>query len=181
MIHALDLRVEEIGPLLLAAVEGLVCAGQQVQEALLQLLCWPVGAVLRYVLDDLELWDGPVDVVAHPVVLVPDEHLYLLGQPVVLAPDLEVEDIGLLPALGASALFAFISAWNEFFFALVLMKSQELITLPVDLARFTGMEGQARMGPLAAASIISTIPSLVLFAFLQKSFSEGLLSGAVKE
>ena len=87
----------------------------------------------------------------------------------------------LLPALGASALFAFISAWNEFFFALVLMKSQELITLPVDLARFTGMEGQARMGPLAAASIISTIPSLVLFAFLQKSFSEGLLSGAVKE
>lgn len=87
----------------------------------------------------------------------------------------------LLPALGASALFAFISAWNEFFFALVLMKSQELITLPVDLARFTGMEGQARMGPLAAASIISTIPSLVLFAFLQKSFSEGLLAGAVKE
>ena len=87
----------------------------------------------------------------------------------------------LLPALGASALFAFISAWNEFFFALVLMKSQDLITLPVDLARFTGMEGQARIGPLAAASIISTIPSMVLFAFLQKTFSEGLLTGAVKE
>lgn len=87
----------------------------------------------------------------------------------------------LLPAIGASALFTFISAWNEFFFALVLMKSQELITLPVDLARFTGMEGQARLGPLAAASIISTIPSLVLFGFLQKFFSEGLLAGAVKE
>lgn len=87
----------------------------------------------------------------------------------------------LLPALGASALFTFISAWNEFFFALILMKSQSLITLPVDLARFTGMEGQARLGPLAAASIISTIPSLVLFSFLQKYFSGGLLAGAVKE
>jgi len=87
----------------------------------------------------------------------------------------------LLPALGATALFSFISAWNEFFFALVLMKSQDLITLPVDLARFTGMEGQARMGPLAAASILSTIPSLILFGFIQKWFAEGLLSGAVKE
>jgi len=87
----------------------------------------------------------------------------------------------LLPALGATALFSFISAWNEFFFALVLMKSQDLITLPVDLARFTGMEGQARMGPLAAASVLSIIPSLILFGFLQKWFAEGLLTGAVKE
>lgn len=87
----------------------------------------------------------------------------------------------LLPAVGASALFAFISAWNEFFFALVLMKSQDLITLPVDLARYTGMEGQAQTGLLAAASVIATIPSLILFAFLQKFFSGGLILGAVKE
>lgn len=86
----------------------------------------------------------------------------------------------LLPALGASALFAFISAWNEFFFALVLLKNQELITLPVDLARFTGMEGQARTGPLAAASFVATIPSLLLFGFLQKWFSSGLTAGALK-
>lgn len=87
----------------------------------------------------------------------------------------------LLPGIAASGLFAFITAWNEFFFALVLMKSQNLITLPVDLARFTGMEGQARTGPLAAASIIATIPSLLIFAILQKWFTSGLVSGAVKE
>jgi multiple sugar transport system permease protein len=86
----------------------------------------------------------------------------------------------LLPALGASALFAFISAWNEFFFALVLLKSPDLITLPVELATFTGMEGQARTGPLAAASFIAMVPSLLLFAVLQKAFTSGLVMGAIK-
>lgn len=86
----------------------------------------------------------------------------------------------LLPAIGASALFAFVSAWNEFFFALVLMKSPVLSTLQVELARYTGMEGQARTGPLAAASVIATIPSIVLFIFMRKWFTAGLVSGALK-
>jgi multiple sugar transport system permease protein len=86
----------------------------------------------------------------------------------------------LLPAIGASVLFAFVSAWNEFFFALVLMKSPDLMTLQVELARFTGMEGQARTGPLAAASVLATVPSVLLFGFLQKWFSSGLVAGAVK-
>ncbi|MFA6467416.1 MAG: carbohydrate ABC transporter permease [Bacteroidota bacterium] len=86
----------------------------------------------------------------------------------------------LLPAIGASALFAFISAWNEFFFALVLMKSPTLATLQVELARYTGMEGQARTGPLAAASVIATIPSMILFIALRKWFTTGLVSGALK-
>ncbi len=86
----------------------------------------------------------------------------------------------LLPAIGASALFAFISAWNEFFFALVLLKSPETITLPVELARLTGIEGQARTGPLAAASIIATVPSIVLFSLMRKWFSGGLLAGSIK-
>ncbi|MFA5803460.1 MAG: carbohydrate ABC transporter permease [Melioribacteraceae bacterium] len=86
----------------------------------------------------------------------------------------------LLPAIGASALFAFISAWNEFFFALVLMKSPALATLQVELARYTGMEGQARTGPLAAASVIATLPSIVLFIFMRKWLTKGLVSGALK-
>ena len=86
----------------------------------------------------------------------------------------------LLPAIGASAIFAFISAWNEFFFALVLMKTPALGTLPVELARYTGMEGQARTGPLAAASFIATVPSLLLFAVMRKWFSGGLLAGSIK-
>jgi len=86
----------------------------------------------------------------------------------------------LLPAIGASVMFAFITAWNEFFFALVLLKSPDLSTLPVELARFTGIEGQARTGPLAAASFMATIPSIILFAVLRKWFTSGTLQGAVK-
>lgn len=86
----------------------------------------------------------------------------------------------LMPAVGAAMLFAFISAWNEFFFALVLMKSPSAVTLQVELARFTGMEGQARTGPLAAASVIATIPSVILFGVIQRWFASGLLAGAMK-
>ena len=86
----------------------------------------------------------------------------------------------LLPAIGASALFSFISAWNEFFFALVLLKSPALGTLQVELARYTGMEGQARTGPLAAASVIATIPSMLLFIFMRTWLTTGLVSGALK-
>jgi len=86
----------------------------------------------------------------------------------------------ILPAIGATAIFAFIISWNEFLFALVLMKNPENVTLPVQLARFTGMEGQARIGLLAAASCLATIPSLILFGSVRKWFKSGQLSGSVK-
>lgn len=86
----------------------------------------------------------------------------------------------LAPGIVATTLFAFISAWNEFFFALVLLKRPELATLPVALARFVGIEGVARLGPLAAGSLLATIPSLILFGFLQRKLSSGQLAGAVK-
>jgi multiple sugar transport system permease protein len=86
----------------------------------------------------------------------------------------------LLPAIAASAIFTFISIWNEFFFALVLMKTPVLGTLPVELARYTGMEGIARTGPLAASSFIATVPSLILFGIMRKWFSGGLLTGSLK-
>ena len=86
----------------------------------------------------------------------------------------------LMPGLVATSLFTFISSWNEFFFALVLIQSPELQTLPLTLARFVGAEGQVQLGQLAAGSLLATIPSLVFFAVIQKRLTSGLLSGAVK-
>ena len=86
----------------------------------------------------------------------------------------------LAPGLVATSLFTFISSWNEFFFALVLIQEEDLETLPLTLANFKGAEGQVALGPLAAASLMATIPSLVFFAFIQRRLTSGLLSGAVK-
>lgn len=86
----------------------------------------------------------------------------------------------LAPGLVATAMFTFVSAWNEFFLALVLVQSPELYTLPIALRSFLGAEGQTQLGPLAAGAILATIPSLVIFGILQKRLTGGSLAGAVK-
>ncbi|MER8219257.1 carbohydrate ABC transporter permease [Streptomyces sp. NPDC094143] len=86
----------------------------------------------------------------------------------------------LAPGIAATGLFAFITAWNEFFFALVLLKTPEKQTLPVVLTHFIGAEGVADLGPLAAAAFLATLPSLVVFALIQRRITGSLLTGAVK-
>ncbi|MBJ6640946.1 carbohydrate ABC transporter permease [Streptomyces sp. DHE7-1] len=86
----------------------------------------------------------------------------------------------LAPGIAATALFAFVTAWNEFFFALVLLKSPGRQTLPVVLTHFIGAEGVADLGPLAAAAFLATLPSLFVFALIQRRITGGLLEGAVK-
>jgi multiple sugar transport system permease protein len=86
----------------------------------------------------------------------------------------------LLPGIVVTSLFAFIQASNEFFFALVLLQTPDKATLPLRLAQFVGIEGIVRLGPLAASTLLATIPSLVLFVIIQRWLTRGLLSGAVK-
>jgi multiple sugar transport system permease protein len=86
----------------------------------------------------------------------------------------------LLPGIVVTTLFAFITAWNEFFFALVILESPDLPTLPLRLAQYVGIEGVVRFGPLAAAALLATLPSLLLFTVIQRWLTSGLLSGAVK-
>ncbi|NUP22803.1 MAG: carbohydrate ABC transporter permease [Streptomyces sp.] len=86
----------------------------------------------------------------------------------------------LAPGIVATAMFAFVTAWNEFFFALVLLKTPEKQTLPVVLTHFIGAEGVADLGPLAAAAFLATLPSLVVFAVIQRRITGGMLTGAVK-
>ena len=86
----------------------------------------------------------------------------------------------LLPGVVATAMFSFVSSWNEFFFALVLLQSPENYTLPITLKMFIGGEGKVALGPLAAGSVLAAIPSIVFFSIMQRKLTGGLLAGAVK-
>lgn len=86
----------------------------------------------------------------------------------------------LVPGIVAAAMFAFIQSWNEFFFALTLIRDPDLSPLSVLLARFIGDEGAARVGPLSAASLLAVIPSLIFFNLMQKRLVSGILGGAIK-
>lgn len=86
----------------------------------------------------------------------------------------------LVPGFVVVAIFTFINVWNEFFFALVLLSDPEKSTLPLKLAQFVGSEGRALIGTLSAATVISTLPAFLMYAVIQRRFSENLISGAVK-
>tara|TARA_R110002020_G_scaffold26164_5_gene84514 strand:+ start:881 stop:1726 length:846 start_codon:yes stop_codon:yes gene_type:complete len=83
------------------------------------------------------------------------------------------------PGIVTVAVYAFVSAWDEFLFALTLMTSDENKTVPVGLAGFFG-EYTTQWNLVMAASVISTLPTLVIFMFLQRKLVSDLSAGAVK-
>ncbi|GLY70665.1 carbohydrate ABC transporter permease [Amycolatopsis taiwanensis] len=86
----------------------------------------------------------------------------------------------LVPGVVATAMFSFVSSWNEFFFALVLLQSPENYTLPITLKMFIGGEGKVALGPLAAGAVLAAIPSIVFFTIMRRKLAGGLMAGAVK-
>jgi multiple sugar transport system permease protein len=83
-----------------------------------------------------------------------------------------------VPGLIAAGILAFIFSWNEFPVALSLT-SRELATVPVAIARFA-QQYEIQHSQMAAASIIATIPALILMALGQRFIVRGLTLGAVK-
>ena len=84
-----------------------------------------------------------------------------------------------LPGLIAAAIFTFILAWNDFLFALVLISSEELKTLPVgvnDLFNATIVD----WGLIMAAGVMITAPTVVFFAAVQRYLVQGWTAGGVK-
>lgn len=85
----------------------------------------------------------------------------------------------LAPGLLATSLFGFITAWNEFMFALVIMQEPDKLTLPVWLSTFRTAFG-TDWGATMAASTLFTLPVLVFFLLVQRRLVSGLSAGAVK-
>ncbi|MFQ5792099.1 MAG: carbohydrate ABC transporter permease [Acidobacteriota bacterium] len=84
------------------------------------------------------------------------------------------------PGLAASAILAFVFAWNEFLFALVFTSSPAAQTVPVGIALFPGLH-EMPWGEIAAASLIASAPVLVLILVFQRRIVQGLTAGAVRQ
>ncbi|MFF2272450.1 carbohydrate ABC transporter permease [Agromyces sp. NPDC058136] len=84
------------------------------------------------------------------------------------------------PALAALAIFLFLAQWNEFVYPLVVLRTPESFTIPVSLASLQGI-GTTDYGQLMTGTLLSVLPILVLFLFLQRHFVAGILAGAVKQ
>ncbi|WP_347549129.1 carbohydrate ABC transporter permease [Pseudalkalibacillus hwajinpoensis] len=84
------------------------------------------------------------------------------------------------PGVATVAIFSAYTTWNDFIIALVFANSDRLQTLNLGLTNIAVGEYGTRWGLLSAGSIISIIPILILFIFLQRYFINGLTSGAVK-
>jgi N,N'-diacetylchitobiose transport system permease protein len=83
------------------------------------------------------------------------------------------------PGLVATAIFAFVQAWNEFIIAYVFLHSPEKQTLMVWLASFTTLRG-TEWGPLMAGATLCALPVVLFFVLVQRHVAFGLTAGAVK-
>jgi len=85
------------------------------------------------------------------------------------------------PAIVATGLLAFIAAWNEFLFALTFTLSSEARTVPVAIALISGATGyELPWGNVMAASVVVTLPLVILVLIFQHRIVAGLTAGAIK-
>lgn len=83
------------------------------------------------------------------------------------------------PAIAITALFSFMTAWNEFILAATFLNDETAYTLPVAIQRYVGSEHTA-WGHFAASAILVSLPVVALFFALQRHLVSGLTAGGVK-
>lgn len=85
----------------------------------------------------------------------------------------------MLPGITAAFIFNFVNCWNELFLSVTLMNSDSNKTVPTALNGFI-TSYNIEWGPMAAAAVLTIVPTLVMFAFASKYIVQGLTAGAVK-
>ncbi|TBL79577.1 carbohydrate ABC transporter permease [Paenibacillus thalictri] len=84
------------------------------------------------------------------------------------------------PAIATLTIFTFLTSWNDFFDPLIFLSARKLMTLPLALSLFTDEAGTA-WHLLMSASVMATLPLLLVFFFAQKQFIEGVSMTGLKE
>lgn len=84
------------------------------------------------------------------------------------------------PALVTLGIFTFMGSWNSFLWALIILDTETLYTLPIGLLRFA-QQYEVRYNYLMAVSLISILPILMIFALFQRAFVQGMTLTGMKE
>ena len=83
------------------------------------------------------------------------------------------------PALATISIYTFLQCWNELMFANVFISEKRFKTLPVGIQALAGQH-TIEWGPIGAALVIATFPTLFAYIFMSKSIQESFIAGAVK-
>lgn len=84
------------------------------------------------------------------------------------------------PALGTLVIFRFLFVWNDYLWPLVVLRKQEMFTLGIGIANMQLRQGMVVWGSQMAASVLATLPVILLVLFMQRQFLRGLTAGAFK-
>jgi lactose/L-arabinose transport system permease protein len=84
------------------------------------------------------------------------------------------------PALGTLAIFRFIFVWNDYLFPLVMLRQESMYTLTIGIAQMQMRQGMVVWGVQMAASVLATVPVIILVMVMQRQFISGLMAGAFK-
>jgi multiple sugar transport system permease protein len=84
------------------------------------------------------------------------------------------------PALAASAIFVFVTSWNELLFGLTFTSSTAMRPLPVGIAMTFLTEFEGAWSEMMALALLVSLPIFLLFVFFQRAFMQGVTAGAVK-
>jgi len=83
------------------------------------------------------------------------------------------------PAVSTVAIFTFLQSWNELMFAVIFISDSKYQTLPVGIQMLSGSY-TTKWGPIGAALVIATVPTLIVYAFMSKKIQSSLVAGAIK-
>jgi ABC-type glycerol-3-phosphate transport system permease component len=84
------------------------------------------------------------------------------------------------PAIGTLAVFRFLGVWNDYLWPLIIIRKEEMYTLSIGIANMQQRQGMVVWGSQMAASVLATIPVIVLVMLMQRQFLRGLTAGAFK-
>lgn len=84
------------------------------------------------------------------------------------------------PAIGALAIFAFVAAWNEYLWQLIIVNEEALQTLPVGVSKLVSGLTSYDLGVAMAGATVAFIPMLIVFLLFQEYFVKGITLGALK-